>query len=408
MVFFPTRVLRRCPGRHRLFAMSLSARPELDDAPCLRCAIFLLPAVVSLALLGCGMAASPQPPSLQLPKPVTDLTAARAGNQVSLHWITPNQTTDKLKIHGAVKMRVCRQLEVKLCEPIATISSLAGKPGEYSDILSLPLTVGPLRAIHYQIAGLSPHGRVGGESNAAATLAGEAPPAITNLAVRTVEQGVVLHWQPVNSMATAIEIQRTLLTPPVESKVKTPSGLTSPSEPSVQKLRVAIIQKKSDPGRALDSSVIFGRKYQYVVIRAAELKVAKQTLCADSLPRAPVVIETRDILPPGVPTGLAAVPISAAMNGGQPEIDLSWSANTDPDLAQYLVFRRKVGNPTVSATTRMQQIAPANASAPIVAPAFRDMNVQPGRRYAYSIVAVDAAGNRSQPSPETIATVPGP
>ncbi|MGH9587382.1 MAG: hypothetical protein ACRD3F_10550, partial [Acidobacteriaceae bacterium] len=49
--------------------------------------VLLAPACCLLlpAALGCGMVASPQPPSLKLPQPVADLTAQRVGNQVNLH-----------------------------------------------------------------------------------------------------------------------------------------------------------------------------------------------------------------------------------------------------------------------------------------------------------------------------------
>ena len=41
-------------------------------------------ALTSLMMAGCGTPAAPQPPSLKLPEPVTDLTAVRAGDQVRL------------------------------------------------------------------------------------------------------------------------------------------------------------------------------------------------------------------------------------------------------------------------------------------------------------------------------------
>jgi fibronectin type 3 domain-containing protein len=58
----------------------------------------------------------------------------------------------------------------------------------------------------------------------------------------------------------------------------------------------------------------------------------------------------------------------------------------------------------------MQQIAPQTASDPnaetIVAPAFRDLHVQPGHAYRYAVTAVDASGNESPRSAEVSAVIP--
>src|SRR5581483_5968591 len=42
-----------------------------------------------------NMVTPPQPPSLYPPKRVTNLTAARIGNEVNLHWTMPKRATDR-------------------------------------------------------------------------------------------------------------------------------------------------------------------------------------------------------------------------------------------------------------------------------------------------------------------------
>ena len=54
------------------------------------------------------MEAAPQPPSLDLPKTIPNLTANRTGNQVHLAWTTPSENTDHLKLKGMVQLRLCR------------------------------------------------------------------------------------------------------------------------------------------------------------------------------------------------------------------------------------------------------------------------------------------------------------
>ena len=46
-------------------------------------------------LSGCGTPGAPQPPSLQLARPVDDLTASRKGNRVELDWTLQRKNTDR-------------------------------------------------------------------------------------------------------------------------------------------------------------------------------------------------------------------------------------------------------------------------------------------------------------------------
>ena len=369
-----------------------------------------LPILAAVALcattLGCGLAASPQPPSLHLPTPVRHLTAARAGDQVALHWDTPKETTDRLRIHTPVKLRICRQPHGEPCATVATVSAAPGKPADYTDTPPAPLTHGPLRPMDYEIFGLNQHNRTAGPSNAATTMAGEAPPPVQDLSATEIERGVVLHWRPLPGLSPnmSIQLQRNLLTTPIIAKTgRLPGQLSLVSEPAHLTLQVPPQPDQADPGTALDPSVEFNRKYQYVAVRIRQVTVGTQPVQIASAPSNPVVIVTRDTFPPAAPSGLAAIPVPASLNHGAPEVDLSWSPNTEPDLAHYIVYRREVAS-----NQSAHPIGPINAAAPIVAPTFRDPHVQPGETYAYSVAAVDNAGNQSPPSAEVVVTIPGP
>jgi hypothetical protein len=345
-----------------------------------------------VALSGCGMEAAPSPPSLQLPKTIPDLAAIRAGNQVHLQWTTPSENTDHLKLKGMVQLRLCRtQQATSPCDTIATISAVPDKPAQYTDVLPPTLTSGPVRPITYRIFGISKHGKTAGPSNVATILAGEAPPEVRDLSAQVVERGVVLHWQPVARAATP----------------KPFNPLPRSTEPVEQKLRVRLIPpdprhtSATDPGVALDPTAQSGRQYTYSASRVIQQQVGQQTLQLDSSSSPAVQVATRDTFPPAPPSGLVAVPVSAIMNNGRPEVDLSWSANTESDFAQYRVYRRDI---TSSRPTR--PIAPPAGSPNIVAPAYRDLHVQPGQTYTYAVTAVDASGNESHPSSEVTVTVP--
>ena len=52
----------------------------------------------------------PLPPSLELPKPPTDLRASRKGNRVTLNWSEPTLTTDRQSVRYIGPTLVCRSL----------------------------------------------------------------------------------------------------------------------------------------------------------------------------------------------------------------------------------------------------------------------------------------------------------
>ena len=108
----------------------------------------------------------------------------------------------------------------------------------------------------------------------------------------------------------------------------------------------------------------------------------------------------RDVYPPAVPAGLAAV---ANVEGGtQGAIDLAWSADADPDTAGYVVYRRMAGS--AAAPERVSGFKSGAGLLP--SPTWSDTDVKKGVRYAYSVSAVDASGNESARSPEVTEGLP--
>jgi len=107
---------------------------------------------------------------------------------------------------------------------------------------------------------------------------------------------------------------------------------------------------------------------------------------------AEIEVFVHDVFPPSVPTGLQAV---SAGTPQQPFIDLSWAPDTESDLAGYNVYRHEEG------------AAPVKINSDVVkAPTYRDTAVQPGRRYLYSVTAVDVRGNESGRAEEASEAVP--
>jgi hypothetical protein len=358
-----------------------------------------------LMLVGCGTPAAPQPPSLKLPVPVEDLAASRTGNQVTLHWTTPKKSTDKLLLKGNVDGFVCRkEATAGACAAAGgELSFGPGAEGSFTETLPAELAAGAPRPLSYFVELKNRNGRSAGLSNAALVLAGVAPAPVANLSAELRKTGVVLRWAPLQVSAqesSAIRLHRKLLIPPPAKPKQDQQGLlTSQPEPVEQNLLVDSCAPEAGKGscRTLDSSIRFGQAYEYRAQRVARVTVEGKTLELAGELSAPVRVEARDIFPPAVPTGLAAV-ATTGENGAGNAIDLSWQPVTDADLAGYFVYRREGDG-------GWQRISPAG---PLVPPAFHDSQVQPGHSYRYAVSSINQGGNESARSAETEESVPNP
>jgi hypothetical protein len=354
------------------------------------------PAGAALFLLcGCGIAAAPQPPSLHLPKPVHDLTAARSGPAVTLRWTTPKETTDRSSLTKPVPTRVCRHEPGAECTAVGTLSSQPGKPASFADVLPAALQTGPLRGVQYRVYALNAKGRDAGPSNPASAAAGAVPAMLQPLTATNTQQGVVLRWTPLPANPqTSIRLERTLVQPPKASHAARAGGPPPTAAPVTVLLQVPTGPGGADPGQVLDPGTQFGSTYRYTGYRLVQSATTHPPLVATSATTRAVEIARQDVFPPAAPGGLVAIPLSPAVNGGRPAVDLSWSPDTSADFAGYRVYRRAI-HPTPGPELR---IAPAPAGPPLLAPAFHDAAVAPGAEYSYRVTAVNAAGVEGPPS----------
>jgi chitodextrinase len=100
---------------------------------------------------------------------------------------------------------------------------------------------------------------------------------------------------------------------------------------------------------------------------------------------APVGVNTQDIAPPSVPTGLGATPTFTH------QVNLSWNASTDDvGVTGYTIYRNGSPLTTVSGATL----------------AYADTTVLDLTSYSYTVDAFDAAGNHSAQSAPASATTP--
>jgi hypothetical protein len=119
-----------------------------------------------------------------------------------------------------------------------------------------------------------------------------------------------------------------------------------------------------------DAALAVGTERCYAV-RTVE---TSGTNVIESEPSPALCLSPTDTFPPKAPTNLAAVASEGA-------ISLIWEANTEPDLAGYIVLRGEAS----AATLRPLMTEPIKDTT------YRDTTTKAGVRYVYTVVAVDTA-----------------
>jgi hypothetical protein len=328
---------------------------------------------------------------LNLPEPVTDLTAVRVDNRVTLSWTMPRRTTDRLLLKGTQPVHICRRTGDGPCIGIADLGYPAEKPAKYDDLLPGNLTTGEAQLLTYLIEVKSRHGRSAGDSNPSYSASGAAPQALTGFRGTVQADGVLLEWGPVGLVGTdqRVSIHRTLLSEQrekAESKSE-PFG----SQPLIKEQALVVrMPPDKDTGKTLDADAAFDQRYSYRISRTSTVSLGGKSVTVEGPASQTIVVDTRDVFPPRPPSGLSGVAVP-----GEGAIDLSWAPNTEPDLMGYAVYRSDGG--------RAPQRISGNE--PLDSPAFRDLTAQPGREYTYFVTAIDRDGNESGHSTEAKETL---
>lgn len=342
-----------------------------------------------------------------------DLEAVRQGNHVVLTWTPPSQTTDKLRIRHPGGTAICligtgaakaapESKTGENCEPVvATISpdqlqksaaatetqsALGRAPSaRASYTYELPPNIRTEHPDSYALIAIEPlnqNGRGAGFSNRVAVALAPAFPPPGEIRAEETKSAILLIWTPEQPHA----IDQTRLTGYRVERSQV--GGKSPDE------RVIVAAGSASDGHFADEQFAWGKQYEYRIaaITGVFASDGKETAEVQGEWSQPVRIETRDVFPPAQPHGLQAVFTQA---GEQRFIDLTWLPNSEADLAGYQLYRRSEGGTAQRINTEL-----------IKAPAYRDINVQPGTRYFYSVSAVDLRGNEGPRSEETSELAP--
>jgi hypothetical protein len=348
-------------------------------------------------LTGCASMGPPLPPSLELPRPPADLRAARKGDKVTLTWTIPARTMDRQRVRYLGKTNVCRGLDPTLAqcgtpvgeaEPPADFTNRKNAARQkltatYIDTLPLDMRVRNIfGSATYAVEVLNVDGRAAGLSNQVHVPLAETLLPPTDFAARVTAQGVELTWTGA------------LLSPPGSSAIRRSYRVYRRADGSQQEILVGEGEAGIEKNLSLtDQSFEWEKTYYY---RATTFTVIAQpgkpeaSVEGDDTPK--VRVFAHDVFPPAVPSGLQAV---FSGPGQQPFIDLIWAPVTDADLEGYNVYRHEEGTAPIKVN-----------SEPVKIPAFRDVQVVSGKKYSYSVSAVDLRGNESARSEEASESVP--
>jgi len=362
---------------------------------------FITPTALCLLLASCAQTGPPLPPSLELPKPPTDLRASRKGDHVTLSWSEPTLTTDRQSVRYLGPTLVCRSLEPEIttCGNFAAMipapSSLAAAPRKsrgtqsglprpapetYTDTLPPAMQrQDPSVEVTYAVEALNRNARGAGLSNRVHVLAVMTLPPPGDLAAELTGDGVVLTWtSPGELDIPGIQHQYRIYRRDESSGKDAIAGEVPLGE--------------SGPAHFTDSAFEWEKTYLYRINAVSIVKRSDSEVQVEGDDTPPVRVIAHDVFPPSIPAGLQA---AYSGEGQKPFIDLIWAPVTNADLAGYNVYRSDGSGPAVKLNSEL-----------VKSPSYRDNAVASGKTYTYSVSAVDVRGNESQRSEETSESVP--
>ncbi len=364
-------------------------------------AIFYFLFFIFLMAGGCGAPGEPVPPAPLVPVAIKDLAAHQAGDGVQLAFTLPTNsvTGDRLSeppaveiLRGLVKpdgSADVKSFRVVYKIPGALVENYRAADGRiiFTDPIAPEETKAhPGGTVGYVVRTRASQKRASGDSNVVSLRLFPVPAPIASVQARVTESAVELSWTPPSATAAGEPINKITSYRIYRSEIR-PSTPAPPAQtqefPQGKPELNAVFLASSETEIFRDTSFVFDHTYVYTVRSVIQIE-GNELESSDSQP---VTVTPRDTFPPATPQGLVA----ALLPGSAPGtfvVDLSWSINLETDLAGYRVYKSEQEG------ARGQLVTPDL----LPTPALRDTSVEPGRRYWYSVTAVDRAGNESPPS----------
>ncbi len=387
----------------------------------------VLVAVSFICFLAAGCAAPGEPLERKalVPAAVTDLAATQQGDSVVLTFTIPKESVEHRALKDPPTIEIYRTF-APVQPPVSpaaapdssrTVSAPALIPyvtipssmvDRYSDRGFIRYTDSLKPADFEQHSGWLAQYTVRTQTNPKKTSADSnraelpifpAPDAIDDVKAEVTHSGVVLTWTaprkaiagpaPIPSGYHIYRAEVATATVAPNGKPSAPATAENAAAPksSLPPIRIG----ESEAPTYSDTQAEFGKTYSYSIRSFAAHGSANLESDDSNI----VVVTPKDVFPPSAPQGLVVV-LVPAQTDSPASLDLSWAISPETDIAGYNVYRsEQVGIPG-------QRL---NAE-PLITPAFRDMNAEPGHRYFYTVTAVDRSGNESSASAVVSSGVP--
>lgn len=353
---------------------------------------FVVLLLVVFSLTGCGVPGAPLPPSTGIPKFVGDLQAVRKGDTVTLTWTTPTETSDGELIRKPGKMLVQRAL-ISAHDPVLHFQTVSEQPLEPTlknergdqatakDSLTDLLRSGGAEFAVYSVLAQNRSGKSFGLPNRVTVPLVPTLPTPQKVLAEPVPAGIRISWDQAWPPKNETQIN----TQYVYRIMRKLEGANDS----------AMIKQVSAGNEAVvfvDDGIEWEKNYQYWVVPVTLWQAGARKGEVESNDSPVTTVFAHDTFPPAAPSGVQAV-YSAAPSGSF--IDLTWTPNSEPDLAGYNVYRHVGSEPPIKINSEL-----------VKTPRFADPGIQAEMKYFYSVSAVDLRGNESAKSEETSETVP--
>ncbi|HSD46712.1 MAG TPA: hypothetical protein VLB87_08810 [Pyrinomonadaceae bacterium] len=361
-----------------------------------RTLLHLVFVAVIVAAPGCGKRRPPLPPIERVQQRTELLSGAQQGNEVILSWPAPRRNAPDSSVQSIRRIDVYRLAEkpgarLALTEDeFAARATLvgsvtfeqiqtAGDTLTYRDALEL---AGQPTRLRYALRYVNASGQRAAFSNflTIEPAARIAQPPVLSSSPKIAEDAITLTWEP----------------PTANIDGSTPVNLLGYNvyrvDESQNDLNQTPINSALVSGTTFsDRNFKFGQTYRYIV-RSVSLGTGGAQV--ESLNSNAVPAEPRDVFAPAAPERPSIAP-----DPSFGRLAIFFAANKESDIAGYNIYRSTDPNLPKQNWTKLNQDLLTRTN-------FRDERVESGKTYYYYIVAVDNAGNVSQPSEVASETVP--
>jgi len=323
---------------------------------------FLIPLFILWA--GCGKKGPPVSLDRIVPKAITDLEASVREERVILQWSLPQENMDGSKLVDLLGFKVLRGSfdgeECKGCPerlvPIAEVDLASGEGYLTKDdrVFWVDKGLRAGRTYGYRVLAFNRRGHFSQESNKVEVLWDIPPPPPKQLRAVAGDGMVELEWAPVEE-AVGYNLYRGV----VEGDFPLHPLNPEPIEDTHHR----------------DTGVVNDRDYRYTVRSVS--KAGKTLIEGSSSTR--IIVTPVDLIPPSPPTGVVAFPLSQG-------VELTWSANPEPDVVGYRVYRRRVFEGEFERLTDEM----------VRGTIYLDRGVGRDEEYDYGVTAIDGSRHQNE------------